>query len=92
MHAYPREIRTHSEAAEIIQRGQADAAIALHAAASQHNLDFIPLYTERYDLAFPDEQAELLHPLLDFLQAGAYRREVESLAGYESRHTGEQVL
>jgi putative molybdopterin biosynthesis protein len=71
--------------------GEVDAAVGLRAAASPLGLDFIPLFHERYDLIFPQEQAELLGPLLDTLQTTAFRRGIESLTGYETLHTGEQI-
>ena len=90
--AHPAAVTTHSEAAELIQRGEADATLALHAAADQHGLDFIPLYHERYDLAFPAQHRQQLAPILDYILRADYHREVESMPGYDCRHTGEQVL
>ena len=92
IHAYPREVSTHSEAAGIIERGQADATIGLQAAAVAHHLEFIPLFTERYDLAIPAGQLERLAPLLEYIQSAAFRTEVGSLAGYDSTHSGEWVM
>jgi putative molybdopterin biosynthesis protein len=91
IHGYAREVRTHTECARLVQQGLADAAVGLHAAAGQHGLDFIPFFFERYDLILPREQAEALHPLLDTLQTGAFRREVAGLVGYDTAHTGEQI-
>jgi putative molybdopterin biosynthesis protein len=88
---YGREVRTHTECAGLVAQGGADAALGLHAAARQQGLDFMPFFFERYDLILPQEQAETLHPLLDTLQTGAFRREVESLVGYDTAHTGEQI-
>jgi len=88
---YQTSISTHTECARAVQSGKADAAIGLRAAAHQFGLDFIPLFHERYDLIFPQEQADLLSPLLDTLQTGPFRRGVESLTGYETAHTGEQI-
>jgi len=91
IHGYGREVRTHTECALIVQQGLADTALGLHAAAQQHGLDFLPFFYERYDLILPQEQAEALHPILDTLQTGTFRREVESLVGYDTAHTGEQI-
>jgi putative molybdopterin biosynthesis protein len=88
---YDRIARTHTEAAEAIQSGQADAALGLEAAASQHGLDFIPLFSERYDLVFPADVSAALEPLLNHLQTATFRHTMEGLAGYHSAHTGEQV-
>ena len=84
-------VNTHTECARVVRSGKADAAIGLRAAAHQFGLGFIPLFHERYDLIYPQEQADRLGPLLDTLQTGTFRRGVESLTGYETAHTGEQI-
>jgi putative molybdopterin biosynthesis protein len=88
---YLTSVSTHTECARAVLSGQADAALGLRAAAHQFSLDFIPLFHERYDLIFSPDQADLLNPLLDTLQTGAFRRGIEGLTGYETMHTGEQI-
>ncbi len=88
---YERTVKTHSESAAMIEAGEADAAIGLQAAAHQHGLAFIPLFEERYDLVLPREQEKTLAPLLDHLQTAAFRNELNSLTGYNSVHSGEQI-
>jgi putative molybdopterin biosynthesis protein len=88
---YDREVRLHTECASLVQNGEADVAIGLHAAAHQAGLDFIPLFQERYDLVFPREQANFLMPLLDTIQTSAFRQSVNNLNGYDTTHTGEQI-
>ncbi|MBN1146902.1 MAG: helix-turn-helix domain-containing protein [Anaerolineales bacterium] len=90
---YNREVRTHTAVAEAIQRGKADAGLGLQAAARQHDLDFIPLFEERFDLVISQESIENCHlqPLLDDLQSAGFRRLVESLGGYQTAHTGDQI-
>jgi putative molybdopterin biosynthesis protein len=88
---YDRSVHTHSESALAIQSGRADAALGIQAAAHQHDLDFIPLFEERYDLVIPDEQVSLVHPLLDTLQTARFRKELNSLTGYNTTHSGEQI-
>jgi putative molybdopterin biosynthesis protein len=70
---------------------RADAALGLQAAAHQHGLDFIPLFEERYDLVLPRENEKALTPLLDYLQTASFRAELNSLTGYNSAHSGEQI-
>ncbi len=88
---YENTVSTHTQAARLIQNCKADAAIGLKAAAHQCELDFVPLFHERYDLVIPQDQFPLVNPLLETIQTNAFRRSVESLTGYETAHTGEQI-
>ena len=89
---YDRIAQTHSQSASMIEAGQADVTLGIQAAAHRHHLDFIPLFEERYDLVLPRENEEFISPLLDFLQTAAFRTELNSLTGYNSAHSGEQIL
>ena len=89
---YDHEVRTHTEAAAQIATGKADCALGLQAAAVQHGLEFIPLFEERYDLVLPRENERRLAPLLDYLLSAAFRRDLSSLPGYDSAHSGEQII
>lgn len=91
INGYGQAVRTHSEAAALVAKGIADAAVGLQAAAYQHRLEFIPLFDERYDLILPKEQEENLLPLLDYIQTAAFRQDVDSLTGYNTSHSGEQI-
>jgi putative molybdopterin biosynthesis protein len=88
---YGDAVKTHSEAAALIENGKADAALGLQAAAYQHGLGFSPLFEERYDLVLPREQKKVLTPLLDYLQTVDFHRATESLTGYSAVHSGEQI-
>jgi putative molybdopterin biosynthesis protein len=88
---YEKTVKTHSEAASLIEAGRADASLGLQAAAHQHGLDFIPLFEERYDLVLPREQEQNLNPLLDYIQTADFRTLLNSLTGYNTAHSGEQV-
>jgi putative molybdopterin biosynthesis protein len=89
---YGTAVKTHSEAASLIEAGQADVSLGLQAAAHQHGLDFIPLFEERYDLILPRENEKPLPPLLDYLQTLNFRTALSSLTGYNPTHSGEQIL
>jgi putative molybdopterin biosynthesis protein len=88
---YENVVKTHSEAASAIESGKADAGLGLQAAAHQHDLDFIPLFEERYDLVLPREQEETLNPILDYIQTADFRHALDSLTGYNTTHSGEQI-
>jgi putative molybdopterin biosynthesis protein len=91
INGYDRIVKTHSEAASLIESGKADTALGLQAAAHQYNLDFIPLFEERYDLVLPRENEKALSPFLDYLQTANFRTELSSLTGYNTTHSGEQI-
>jgi len=91
INGYDRVVKTHSEAASLIESSKADAALGLQAAAHQHHLDFIPLFEERYDLVLPREQECVLAPLLDYIQTVSFRQAAEALTGYTTAHSGEQI-
>jgi putative molybdopterin biosynthesis protein len=88
---YEHVVNTHTECARAVARGEADAALGLQASALQFGLDFIPLFEERYDLVLPYEQEDALAPLLDHIQTSTFRREVATLTGYNTSHSGEQI-
>lgn len=92
INGYGSTVKTHSEAAVLILQGKADVSIGLQAAAHQHELDFIPLFEERYDLILPREQEKNLNPLLDYIQTTDFRSSLISLSGYNTQHSGEQVV
>ncbi|HSG44793.1 MAG TPA: substrate-binding domain-containing protein [Anaerolineales bacterium] len=88
---YDKVVKTHSEAASLIAANTADVSIGLQAAAHQHGLDFIPLFDERYDLVLPRENEKTLTPLLDYLQTAYFRTKLNTLTGYNTSHSGEQI-
>lgn len=91
VNGYETVVKTHNEAASLIETGKADVAIGLQAAAHKHNLDFIPLFEERYDFVLPNEQKKNLNPLLEYIQTADFRNILNSLTGYNTKHSGEQV-
>jgi len=93
MRGFTREVRTHTAVAEAVSQGRADVGLGLQAAARRYELEFIPLFQERFDLVMPREQLEnpRLQPFFDYLQSASFRRSLESLGGYSPQHTGDQL-
>lgn len=91
---YDRTAPGHLAAAWQVYSGSADACIATHAAARLFGLGFVPLVSERYDLAIRRQHMELpgVLALLDTLNRSSYRRELESLGGYDAKAAGERLL
>jgi len=90
---YTDETSTHTEVALAIQQGRAQVGFGIQAAASFYQLDFIPLFHERYDLVMPKERIsdQQLTPMFDTFYSSEFRRGVESLGGYDVSHLGDQI-
>ncbi len=83
--------RGHLEVAEAVAMNVADIGIAIRSAALVYGLEFIPLVSERFDLAFAEEgmKEPQMKRLIDTVNSRSFRRELESMGGYETRQTGE---
>lgn len=88
---YENQVKTHSEAANLVIQNKVDVSLGLQAAAHQNGLGFIPLFEERYDLILPREQETNLSPLLEYIQTASFREMLDSLTGYDAHHSGELV-
>jgi molybdate-binding protein len=84
----------HLPAAWQVHSGAVDCCIATRAAARVFGLPFIPLAMERYDFALRKQSLELprMQNLLEILYRGTFRRELQGLAGYDTRVSGDRLL
>jgi putative molybdopterin biosynthesis protein len=91
---YSQEEYTHLGVAAAIASGRADCGLGIAAAAQALDLDFIPLFQERYDLVFPKQFAEsdLLTPLFGLLADIRFRKAVSQLKGYDVSMMGTTIL
>ena len=91
---YNREEYTHLGVAAAVASGRADCGLGIAAAAQALELDFVPLYQERYDLVIPREFAEsdLFTPLFAVLENREFRAAVAALPGYDVSKMGNMVL
>jgi putative molybdopterin biosynthesis protein len=83
---YDDEEYTHLGVAAAVVSGRADCGMGIPAAAQALELDFIPLFQERYDLIIPRVFAEsnLLAPLFSLLKSRSFQKAVNSLPGYDT--------
>lgn len=90
---YAQEEFTHLSVAAAVASGRADCGLGIPAAAQALDLDFIPLFQERYDLIIPKEFVEstLLSPLLAVLEDASFQEMVASMPGYDISSMGELV-
>jgi len=91
---YKQEEYTHLGVAASVASGRADCGMGIAAAAQALDLDFIPLFQERYDLVIPKQFAddELLAPLFGLLADSAFRESVSQLMGYDVSVMGTIIL
>ena len=92
VNGYSQTVSTHTEAARWIREGAADVALGLQAAANQFDLNFTPLFEERYDLVFSTEQTSRISPLLDTIQSLEFRTKVKTMTGYTTSNTGIRLI
>ncbi|MGZ9226853.1 MAG: substrate-binding domain-containing protein, partial [Anaerolineales bacterium] len=91
---YDQEEYTHLGVAAAIASGRADCGMGIAAAAQALDLEFIPLFQERYDLVIPKQFAEgdLLAPLFGLLADRRFRAAVSQLPGYDVSVMGTLIL
>jgi putative molybdopterin biosynthesis protein len=91
---YNQEEYTHLAVAAAVAGGRADCGLGISAAARALQLDFVPLFQERYDLVVPRQHAagDLLAPLFALLADGEFRDAVMNLPGYDVSVMGTVVL
>jgi putative molybdopterin biosynthesis protein len=91
---YNQEEYTHLGVAAAIMSGRVDCGLGIAAAAQALDLDFIPLFHERYDLVIPKIYAEgkLLEPLFDVLRARKFQDAVSTMQGYDVSDMGTIIM
>jgi putative molybdopterin biosynthesis protein len=91
---YSVEEYTHLGVANAVASGRADCGLGIAAAAQALNLDFLPLFQERYDLVIPKEHAasQLLTPLFDIIAGKEFRSAVMAMPGYDVSVMGKLIL
>jgi len=90
---YQQEEYTHLAVAAAVASGRAGSGLGIAAAAQALDLDFVPLFDERYDLVIPVEyyQGQLLAPLFEVLQEPAFRQAVAQMPGYDVSVMGQLI-
>jgi putative molybdopterin biosynthesis protein len=91
---YNQEEYTHLGVAAAIASGRADCGLGIAAAAQALDLDFIPLFHERYDLVIPKQfmESHLLAPLFGLLVERGFHEAVSQLTGYDVSVMGTVIL
>ena len=79
--------------AAAVSSGRADCGLGIAAAANALQLDFIPLFEERYELVIPRTfyQSALLEPLFEVISSREFQAAVAELPGYGVERMGQLV-
>jgi len=89
-----RPVSSHTDVADAVRQGKADAGIAIEAVAREQGLHFVPLLWERYDLAV--RRLEYFEPplqrLFAFTRTELFREHAKSLGGYDVVNTGAVIF
>ena len=90
---YESEEYTHMAVAVAVLSGRADVGLAIYSSARALGLDFVPVTTERYDLAIPEAfwNDLKIQTLLEIIRSDEYKEAVLKLGGYGVAQTGEEL-
>lgn len=90
---YEREEFTHLAVAAQVAGGTADCGLGILSAAKALDLDFIPISSERFDLAFLYEYFDLdaVQKLLKVMKSEEFKEKLKALGGYDTSLTGEII-
>ncbi len=90
---YAQEEYTHLAVAAAVASGRSDCGLGIAAAAQALELDFVHLFSERYDLVVPEKHAasELLEPLWKTLDDPEFRQAVAAMPGYDLSLMGQLI-
>jgi len=93
INGYLLEEYTHFAVASAVASGRADCGLGIAAAALIYNLEFVPLFKERYDLVIPQKHADsiLIMPLFDILNEANFKNAVSSMKGYDLEFMGKVI-
>jgi len=87
---YDREATTHIGVALAVKTGEAEAGMCVYSAAKALGLSFVPVASERYELAIRREFGEdpRVRALLDAIRSPRFREILHALGGYDDSITG----
>ncbi|MFY9801146.1 MAG: molybdopterin biosynthesis protein [Methanoregula sp.] len=87
---YEREVTTHLAVALAVKSGEGDAGMCVYSAAKALGLRFIPVASERYEIAIRREHLDdpRVSKLCNTLVSPAFRQILDRLGGYDTKETG----
>lgn len=93
INGYEKEEWTHLSTASAISRGAGDVAFGIKTAASQLDLDFIPVTKEQFDLVFrwSEQNKDSLQALIALIQSPDFTKSTKDLDGYDFEELGKII-
>ena len=90
INGYGKEAESHMEAGISVLKGEADAAFGIEHTAHILDLDFVPLFQERFDLVIPADcfHAPQVKSFLTFFEQPALLHYIKDFTGYDLKNTG----
>ena len=90
INGYGNQQNTHLAVAGIIAEGEADVGLGIEAAARSCDLDFVPLFKERYDLITPAQKynREPVSHLVSMIKSQGFKKAFKYIGGYDTSETG----
>lgn len=93
LYGYTREEFTHTAVAAIVKAGSADAGLGIYSAAKIYDLDFVPLWNERYDLLIAESAIAdpVVQEFLNVLRSDDLKDRLLYMGGYTVEGIGEEI-
>lgn len=91
---YTNEYKSHVAVAMAVSQGMADIGLGSETGFKNvAGIDFIPLQAECYDLIIRkvDANKQPYRQILDIVASSAFKRDLKSLGGYDTRETGKVI-
>ncbi|MBF8435936.1 molybdopterin biosynthesis protein [Halanaerobiaceae bacterium Z-7014] len=88
---YDREEYTHAAVAQAVAVGSADTALGIRAVAKAFGLNFIPLFSERFELIYPTRLAEdyRIKKIKEIIKSNRFQEYLTEQTGYDLKDTGQ---
>ncbi|WP_321506058.1 molybdopterin biosynthesis protein [uncultured Methanoregula sp.] len=89
---YNREVTTHLAVALAVKTGEAEAGMCVYSAARALGLPFVPVGTERYEIAIRREHLDdpRVRALIRAISSPEFKADLIRLGGYYTKETGVQ--
>lgn len=88
---YEREMTTHLAVCLAILSGDAEMGMAVYSAAKAYGLEFVPVGTERYEMAVLAENLDhdpRIQKVVSVIQSESFKKLLNRLGGYKTEETG----